>query len=456
MTPFQSVAVVGLGVNNRPLVPYWLGRGASVVVADRRSSEALSDDLRPWLDGSHLTIYGGGDYLDQLVRDPTIQVAYLTPGMVKDLPQIRALAERGIALSSETDLFLAESPAPVLGITGSAGKTTTTTLIGHALAASGVDVVVGGNIGRSLLPELGGLKPSMWAVMELSSFQLDLVERSPHGAVWLNLAPNHLDIHGSMEAYTKAKRHIIEFQSRDDWAVLPWDDGAVLTPAENFGGQRYYVSLDQPVPVGAFLAEGSLWWRPERGMAAQAVVSASRVLLPGRHNLFNVLAATAAVMLAGGHREAMAEVVQTFRGVAHRLETVRRVDDVVYINDSIATAPDRTFAALAALKGPIVLIAGGYDKHLDYREFGQRVVSAPVRSVILLGQTADKIAMALTEAGADLPIRRAESLEAAVDQARAEAEAGDTVLLSPASASYDMFSNFEERGQRFREIVDNL
>ncbi len=457
MTDTQSIAVIGLGVNNRPLVPYFLERGARVIAADRLSLNQLHQDILPWLAFPGFKVLAGPDYLDRLVDEADLRTAYLTPGMVKDLPQIQTLAARGVGLTSETDLFLSQSVAPVLGITGSAGKTTTTTVVGKALELSGVHVVVGGNIGRSLLPELKTLSPSMWAVMELSSFQLDLVEHSPQGAVWLNLAPNHLDVHGSMQAYTRAKRHVLEFQDPSrDWVVLPAEDPGVLAAAENFGGRRYYVGLHGAVPAGAYLDGGTLWWRAEAGKSAEPVVAADAVVLPGRHNLFNLLAATAAVMLAGGDLEAIAEVAKTFVGVAHRLEWVRTVNQVAYVNDSIATAPDRTFAALAAIKGRMVLIAGGYDKHLDYSEFGLRVAESNVHTVVLMGQTAEKIAVALRLGGAQCEVVPVDSLEAAVEAARSRAYPGETVLLSPASASYDMFSSFEERGLRFREIVGSL
>ena len=456
MTDLRSVAVVGLGINNRPLVPYWLERGAFVIAADRRPVTEIEAELAPWK-GPRLKIVAGADYLSQLSECTEIEAAYLTPGMVKDSPELKRLAAKGVRLTSETDLFLSRCPVPVLGITGSAGKTTTTTLIGQALARSGVDVAVGGNIGRPLLPELDTFRPPMWVVMELSSFQLDLVEHSPHGAVWLNLRPNHLDIHGTMEAYARAKRHILEFQNQErDWAVVPWNDPRVLSVAGQLGGRRYYVRLDGPVPLGAYLDGGHLWWRPETTHPAERVVAAEAVRLRGTHNLFNLLAATAAVLMAGGSLEAVREIAQTFRGVPHRLESVRELAGVTYINDSIATAPDRTLAALKAVEGPIVLIAGGYDKHLDYGEFGEMVATSRVRSVVLIGQTAEKIESALRTAKAACSVYRAADLEEAVRTAREWAQPGDTVLLSPASASYDMFTNFEERGQRFREIVGSL
>jgi UDP-N-acetylmuramoylalanine--D-glutamate ligase len=316
---------------------------------------------------------------------------------------------------------------------------------------------VGGNIGRSLLPELNRLNRRMWAVMELSSFQLDLVERSPHGAVWLNLAANHIDIHGSMEAYAKAKRRILEFQCREeDWVILPFRDEAVLAAAGDLGGRRYFVGIDGPVPIGCYADGDMVWWRESEGGRSQAVTPIRRIRLPGRHNLFNFAAATAAILLAGGRIDAVAELASSFAGVPHRLEPVAVVGEVAYVNDSIATAPDRTAAALKAVAGPIVLIAGGYDKHLDYAPLGRDIANARVRAVVVLGQTAGKIQRAIVAAGASCSVIQAPDFDQAVILAAQAAQPGDTVLLSPASASYDMFTNFEERGERFRQMVDTL
>lgn len=451
----DRVAVVGFGVNNRSLVPFFLGRGRSVIVADRRPRGELVEALGDWAKG--VEVLAGPHYLQDLAGLGGIGEAYLTPGMKKDVPEVLALKDRGVRLTCETDLVLKESPAPVVGITGSAGKTTTTTLIGEGLRRSGVATAVGGNIGRSLLGDLPRVPADGVVVLELSSFQLELVERSPQGAVWLNLAENHLDIHGTMEHYAGAKQKILRFQDRErDWAVLPDADPALGPWTEGVGGRRYTLSLDGPVARGAYLDGGRLYVRRESGRAAEAVADAAEMLLPGRHNLYNFLAATMAVVLAGGTIAAMGEVARTFAGVPHRLERVRTKDGVTYINDSIATAPDRTAAALSALTGPLVLILGGYDKHLDYTELGRRVAAGPVRAVVLLGATREKMRAALAAANAPAAVREAETFEEAVLIAHEAALPGDTVLLSPAAASYDLFRNFEERGQRFRDIVQTL
>lgn len=454
MASTNQVAVLGLGVNNRPLIPFLLSQGKTVTVYDRRPPEELNQNLRQLGIRERVEVVGGEYYLTHLAKNPAVDTVYVTPGMKKDGPELQALTMKGVHLTCETDLFLSHCPAPVIGITGSAGKTTTTTLVAEALRRDGRHpVFVGGNIGHPLLPEISSIDEDSWVVMELSSFQLDLMERSPHGAAVLNLAPNHLDIHGSYEAYAAAKQKILRFQSSQDWAVVPFHDASVTALWEHFQGRRVFFSLEGDIAHGAYLKDDTLWWRGGNG--ALPVVRPQEMPLIGRHNVANALAAIAIVASAGGDVAALGEVLRTFRGVPHRLERVREMRDVTFINDSIATAPDRTMAALKAIKTPIVLIAGGYDKGLEYDTLGKELSESTVRLVVALGQTREKIARA-TRAYSDIPVVMVDTFDRAVEEAYSEAEAGDTVLLSPASASYDMFTNFEQRGQRFREIVGTL
>lgn len=443
----DAVLVVGVGINNRPLLAYWRARGVRVVAADRTPPGQFAGPL-----DAGVAWCLGPDYLEQAVALGPYREVYVTPGMVKDQPLLRRLAEQGSLLTCETDLFLAECPAPVLGITGSAGKTTTTSLVGAMLAADGSrPVFVGGNIGRSLLPDLPAISADSWVVMELSSFQLDLTRHSPHGAAVLNIAPNHLDVHGSMEAYVGAKAHIFAAQTPTDWLVLPEPPPASLGAAlKRHRGRRLGFRVDGPVERGVYVADGWLLWAG--GGAERRILPVDAWPLPGRMNLANACAAATMALAAGARLDAVADALARFRGVPHRLEPVREVDGIRFINDSIATAPDRTLAALEAVPGPLVVIAGGYDKHLDYDELG-RALTRRARVVVLLGQTADKIARAL---GPGPSVFRAGSLAEAVLIARREACPGDAVLLSPASASYDMFRNFEERGDQFRMLVGSL
>jgi len=443
----SSILVVGVGVNNRPLLRYWRDRGVRVVAADRTPADQYGAPRDPDVEWCL-----GPDYLEEAARLGPYDEVYVTPGMPKDHPVLRRLEAGGSRLTCETDLFLRECPAPVLGITGSAGKTTTTTLLGSILETDGSrPTFVGGNIGRSLLPDLPRIGPDSWVVLELSSFQLELTTRSPHGAAVLNIAPNHLDVHKTFAAYVDAKAHIFRHQTASDWLVLPDPPPPPLASTlASHRGRRLAFSVEHAVDRGAYVAGDWIVWAgggPER-----RVLPTAAWRLPGRMNLANACAAATMALAAGARLEAVGEALAAFRGVPHRLEWVREVAGVRYVNDSIATSPDRTMAALEATAGPLVVICGGYDKHLDYEDLG-RALTTRARAVILLGQTADKIARAL---GPGPAVFRVGSLEEAVATASREARAGETVLLSPASASYDMFRNFEERGERFRALVEAL
>lgn len=448
-------AVVGLGMNNQPLLPFLQSAGYEVAVADKKPAAELNAEIARMRLPVRPTVYSGPGYLDELADKGHPDIVFLTPGMVKTGPAILRLRSRGARITCETDTFLQHCSAPVIGITGSAGKTTTTTLVGAALREDGRhQVFVGGNIGHSLLADLEQITEDSWVVMELSSFQLELVDRSPQGAALLNLSPNHLDIHGTMEAYAQAKSRIFRYQTRDNWIVVPFGDPAVSDLLHGDPGRIIYFSIQDHRRPGAFVSGDWIMFRDGQGTVTRNV-RVSAILLPGEHNLLNVLAAVAIVRMAGGSADAIASAVEKFHGVPHRLEKVREHDNILYINDSIATAPDRTMAALKAVSGPVVLIAGGYDKHLDYDGLGQAIAASAVHHVIALGQTQEKIAQAVARYST-IAIIRAATFEGAVREAQSVARPGDTVLLSPASASYDMFENFEERGRRFREIVGSL
>lgn len=455
----ERILILGFGVNNAALVPHWLARGARVTVADRR--EAARDP-----NAGPVAWAVGPRYLEQARERGPYDRVYLTPGIPPHQPEVQRLAA-GAVLTCETDLFLELCPAPVLGITGSAGKTTTTTLLGAMLAADGGRPVhVGGNIGRSLLADLGRISPTDWVALELSSFQLQLVSKSPAGAAVLNLSPNHLDHHRDMEEYAAAKARIFRFQHAGDFLVTDVAPPPLMASAlAQHQGQRYFVSLRGPVAQGAYVAGRTMWWRPESGGAAIPIQTLDHWHLLGRMNVANALVAATMALKAGARPQAVAQALADFRGVPHRLELVAEQGGVRYINDSIATAPDRTLAALDALFGDdrpgagpppgLVLVAGGYDKHLDYGPLGQ-ALARRARAVALTGPTGPAIAEAIAAAaGPDSapaimgPLPFDDAVTAALQAARP----GDVVLLSPAAASYDAFRNFEERGQRFRSLV---
>ena len=459
------VAVVGLGAENLPLVRYLAARGATITACDRQPPERLGpvvDQLRGL--GARLCL--GAEYLRAL---SDADVAFLTPGMPKHLPEVQAAREAGVLVVGQVDLFLRLCRARVVAVTGSSGKTTTTTLLGRMLQAAGRQVWVGGNIGQVLIERVEEIDPEAWVVLELSSFQLETTSVSPHGAVVTNISPNHLDVHPDMAAYVRAKERVLSFQKPGDFAVLNADDPVVREMARRTPGQVLWFSA-----AGQRPAAGGAWVEGERLLGAVPAPGATNGAVPepvelcrradiplrGQHNVANVLAAGLAALACGAPPSAIREAVRGFTGVPHRLEEVARRDGVLFVNDSIATSPARTVAALRAFQEPIVLIAGGYDKHLPFDEMAELAV-ARCRHVVLVGQTAGAIHAALQRAaeqagGAGPTISRSASFEEAVRQAWEAARPGDVVLLSPGCASYDMFRNFEERGARFRELVRAL
>lgn len=456
----RTVAVVGLGVSNRAVIRWLSRRGARLFGFDQKTAPELGaahDQLQAL--GVQLVL--GPDYLEQLETGEWDAVV-LTPGMRKDLPQLERLRGRGVPFYSEIGLVFALCRGRIVGVTGSSGKTTTTTLIGEMLKAGPEPVYVGGNIGQPLIEVVEEIPPEAWVVLELSSFQLEMLDQSPHVALVTNVTPNHLDAHGSMEAYVAAKERIVRFQRPDDLAVFNLDNPASAAMSRQAPGRTLLFSRRQPVPAGAWqdgdrLMIGGI---PGGQDKPALLCRTSDVQLLGEHNLENILAAAAVAAACGIDLAAARAVVTTFRGVPHRLELVAEWNGVRYYNDSIATSPARAAAGIRAMRAPVVLIAGGYDKKLPFDELAEAVVGA-VRVLILMGATASKIEAAVVAharaTAAPLPeIVHVGSLEAAVEEAARRARPGEVVLLSPACASYDMFPNFEVRGRRFVELVRGL
>jgi UDP-N-acetylmuramoylalanine--D-glutamate ligase len=387
----------------------------------------------------------------------------LSGGVSPDMPLVHEAVRRRIPLSNDGQEFLVRCPAPVVGITGSAGKTTTTSLVGAMLEASGFRTWVGGNIGNPLIRELEAIQPEDRVVMELSSFQLELMKASPSIAGVLNITPNHLDRHKTMDAYIAAKRNIVAYQESDDIVVLGYDEPNARSLRLDTSAEVRFFSAEVEVPRGAFLRKDRLVLRGETGDVD--VVSRTEVRLRGAHNVANTLAAMALADAAGGSVRGMRQAIGSFRGVPHRLEEVRVLRDVLWVNDSIATAPERVLAALSAFDEPIVLLAGGRDKDLPWQPFAERVVER-VRVLVLFGEAADMIAAevdsALEAAHGDgkatrlEAVVRVDALEAAAAAAAARAQPGEVVLLSPGGTSFDAYNDFAERGDRFRNWVTRL
>ena len=506
--------MLGLGVLSGGVASarYFAARGADVTVTDLLPAEALRksiDALDPWP-----VRYVLGEHREEDITDADLVV--VGPAVRDDSPYLRLARDRGVPLTTEMNLVFETCRRPVIGITGSNGKTTTTRLLGALHQAVDPETLVGGNIGRAVLNELegdptgtgepgGGAGPGgatdigeapdggpdevvdgqievaesgesvagSPVILELSSFQLHRlawIRRSPGLAVVTNLSPNHLDWHGTFDAYEQSKRHIVHYQSPEDMVVLNADDEWLRKWASFCPGRVAWFSMEGPVETGCYVRDGQVVFRDNSGEHAICPVDAQR--LPGPHNLANLLAAVTAACLGGIPPSVIRSTVEAFRGVEHRLEEVAVLDGVGYYNDSACTTPASTVTALRAFDGPVVLIAGGYDKGTAFDDMAEEIVRR-ARAVVLIGATADAIETAIGEAGgagtADVDpadvytdaakppvIARAETLDDAVWKSAGLARPGDVVVLSPSCASYDMFTNFEERGQRFKEAVAAL
>ena len=447
----KRATIIGLAREGTALARFLAEQGAIVTVSDLKNEQELRENITKLKGLPIHFVLGGhpGDILSQT------DVLFLSPGVPLEAPIVAEAKRRGIPISSETSLFTELCPAPIIGVTGSSGKTTTVSLVGQMLKASGFRTWVGGNIGQPLIGHLEEIGPTDKVVMELSSFQLEIMEWSPPIAAILNITPNHLDRHLSMEAYTEAKLNILRFQQPGDVAVLGYDLVSNLqSPISNLKSQILSFSLNEEVEEGAFLRDGEIILRLRD--TEQRICSADEIKLLGRHNLENVLAACAIAGVAGASRQAMADVATSFEGVEHRLELVRELGGVRYYNDSIATSPERTVAALRSFDQPIVLLAGGRDKHLPWDEMA-RLTLQKARRLILFGEAAPIIEKAI-RVSRDLEefVHRCQTLDEAVEAAAREAQPGDVVLLAPGGASFDAFSDFAERGERFRELVKAL
>ncbi|MBE6768013.1 MAG: UDP-N-acetylmuramoyl-L-alanine--D-glutamate ligase [Ruminococcaceae bacterium] len=443
----KRVTVCGIGINNTPVIRQFLAAGAKVTACDRRTREQLGS-IANELEAEGAVLQLGEGYLDRLDADLILR----TPGMKPYLPQFEEARARGVTVTSEMELFFALCPAPIYAVTGSDGKTTTTTILARLLEASGRRVWLGGNIGRALLPFIHEVQANDAAVVELSSFQLTGMTQSPHVAVVTNVAPNHLDWHTDMQEYIDAKRNLVLWQTAGDRTVLNADNAITCGYAEGLRSSCSFFSRLQKPQNGAYLRkDGMLCAVSEE--EETPVVAAAEIRIPGVHNVENYLAAIAA--LRGEVAPAViADFARTFGGVEHRSEWVRTVNGVRWYNDSIGSSPSRTVAGLHAFDRKVILIAGGYDKHIPYDPLGEAAKDT-VKAAVLLGATADAIEEAI-RAHCDLPIERVATMEEAVAAAHKLAVDGDIVFLSPASASFDMYKNFEERGCHFKRLVLEL
>lgn len=446
----RTVAVIGIGVSNTPLLRLLLREGIAVTACDR-SDRAKLGALAEELEAAGAVLRLGDGYLQGLDQD----VIFRTPGLRPDVPELEAARARGSVITSEMEVFFQVCPCPIIAVTGSDGKTTTTTIIAELLRAAGHTVHVGGNIGHPLLAEAGSIRPTDWAVLELSSFQLMTMTRSPHIAVLTNLAPNHLDVHKSMEEYVWAKENIFRHQQPGDIAVFNLDNAITRELSAHAPGRALYFSRREEPENGVFLRGDAVISR--RDGHERQIMTTEDIRLPGVHNVENYMAAIAAVEGLVPD-ETIRTFARAFNGVEHRIELVRTYHGVRFYNDSIASSPSRTIAGLRSFKEKVILIAGGYDKHIPFDVLGPEVVEH-VKLLILCGATADKIRAAVEQAPGYRPghpeILDVTPFQRAVETARDRAVPGDVVTLSPACAAFDQFKNFMERGKTFKAIVNS-
>ena len=448
----QRVAVVGIGVSNTPLIKLLVRAGVKVTACDKRTREQF-DGQAAALESLGVELHLGPDYLDGLRN---YNVIFRTPGLRPDVPQLLDAVEHGAVLTSEMEVFFQVCPCRIIAVTGSDGKTTTTSIIAGLLEKAGYNTYVGGNIGRPLLADAGGMSPEDMVVLELSSFQLMTMDRSPEIAVVTNLAPNHLDVHTSMEEYVTAKQNIYRHQNAGGLVILNHDNDITRGFAADAVGEVTFFSRRERLEKGVFVEDGAIWVSDDNGV--RKVLPLLDILLPGDHNVENYMAAIGAVNGLVPD-EVIRAFASSFQGVEHRIELVRTLRDVRYYNDSIASSPSRTIAGLRCFPEKVILIAGGYDKHIPFDTLGPEIV-AHVKKLFLTGATAAKIRAAV-EASPDYApgapeIVEIDDFKEAVLAAHKEAEPGDVVILSPAGAAFDKFKNFMERGAFFKEIVNGL
>lgn len=445
----KKVLVVGLGKSGLSAALFLRRQGAQVTVSDMRSAAALAKEIPALLEHG-IMVESGGHGLLTFRRQDLIVVS---PGVPLDTPEIVQVKAFGLPVIGELELAAEYLKGPILAITGSNGKTTTTALTGEILAAAGLPMQVGGNIGVPVVDLIAGSTPETWSVLEVSSFQLESTLRfHPRIAVILNITPDHLDRHGSFENYALAKERIFASQSAEDILVLNHENARTADAAKRSAARVYWFSLKGEVEQGAWIQNGKIVFRPAEDAAIEVILPVDQIPLKGAHNIENVLAAVCAARLAGAAPEAIAKAVAAFHAVEHRLEFVATANGVEYYNDSKATNVDAAAKAIAAFPGCIHLILGGKDKNSNYADLSD-LLRKRVKAVYTIGSAAEKIESQIRGV---VPILSCETLDKAVDAARHAAHPGDIVLLAPACSSFDQFENYEHRGRVFKSLVLEL
>ncbi len=463
----KKVAVLGIGISNTSLIKYLSQMEVDITAFDMAEEEQLKDTILQFKDYGNISYSLGKDYLKKLNG---FDIIFKTPKIRFDIPELERERKRGAVITSEMEVFVDLCPAEIIAITGSDGKTTTTTIVHNILKEAGYKCWLGGNIGTPLIDRIEDIKKTDKVILELSSFQLHTMKKSPNIAIITNISPNHLDVHKSMDEYIDAKKNIFRYQSKEDILVLNYQNDVTRSFAAESKGKVRYFSRTNEVETGAYVRDGVIMYRDDRdakgdrdnrsGRIDREIMRTDSIKIPGLHNVENYLAAIAAIAHLVDNNSII-KTASAFRGVEHRNEHVREINGVNFYNDSIGSSPTRTIASINSFYRKVILIAGGYDKKISYDVLG-KTISEKVKTLVLLGETAPLIENSLRKEvelsgkGKDIPVYKCNTLEEAVKKAYSCAESGDIIILSPASASFDMFKNFEERGNKFKEIVDSI
>ena len=450
---YRKIAVIGLGVSNIPLLDYLHEKKAKVTVFDQRTIDNISKDVMDKITSYSFEFSLCENYLEKLKG---FDLIFRSPSCLPTTKELKKEEERGAIVTTEIEMLIKMCPAKVIGVTGSDGKTTTTSLINAILKHAGYKTWLGGNIGIPLFTKLNEIEKEDIVVLELSSFQLMGMEISPSISVITNITPNHLNIHKDYEEYIEAKKNIFKYQNENGILVLNYDNEITRNCAKEANGKVIFFSSKEKLENGYIVDNGII--KECEDKIRKHVLDAKDVKLRGVHNYENICTALAATKTLVNQDKAV-EAIKEFNSVEHRLELVKQIDGVKWYNDSVSSSPTRTIAGLNSYDEPIVLIAGGYDKNLDYTPIAKPIIQK-VKCLILLGQTSGKIFDAVKEElenqGKELPIYMCTTLKQTIDVAKKEAKSGDVVLFSPASASFDLFKNFADRGNQFKKLVNEL
>ena len=449
----RKVAIIGLGVSNIPLLDYMNEKEARVTVFDDRTIDKIPIEALEKIRKYEINSYFGEESLKNLKG---FDIIFRSPSCMPNREELQEEVKRGAVLTSEIEMVLQMSPSTVIGVTGSDGKTTTTTLIYEIIKAKGYKCFLGGNIGTPLFTKIEEMMPEDVVVLEMSSFQLMGMEISPQISVITNISPNHLNIHKDYEEYIEAKKNIFKNQDNNGVIVLNYDNEITKEFENEANGKVRFFSSKEKLSDGIILDDEII--KECKDKVRRHILDTKNIKLRGNHNYENACAAIAATE-GLVDVDTQIDVISNFGGVEHRLELVREIDGVKWYNDSIGTSPTRTMAGLHSFDEDIILIAGGYDKHLDYKPLAKPILEK-VKTLILMGQTADKIYYAVKEEAENenkqIETYVCQSLEDTVKMAHKVAKKGQIVLFSPASASFDLFKNFAERGKKFKELVNRI